>query len=186
MTSGKASARHFQRLRIIGPVFKDAGMDTTPAPGETLRQQQLRSRVFWFFAGAAVNYLLIATPFKWLRTHTSLPIWGISACSMGVSASFFFTWNYFINFRTDSRKRDALKRYVAAVICMWAASSALLSILKHYNAHLAFSIGRFPLDLDVVATQFFLSGIKFVLYHKWVFPLPRTGGNDETRMTNDE
>jgi hypothetical protein len=38
---------------------------------------------------------------------------------------------------------------------------------------MAFNFGRFPLDLDIIATQFFLSGLKFFLYHKWVFPLPK-------------
>lgn len=134
----------------------------------------LRSRVFWFLAGAAVNYLLIATPFKWLRTHhPGLPIWVVAASSLAVSTTFFFAWNYFINFRTDARKRDALARYLTAVACMWALSSATLTLLKHFNAHMAFSIGRFPLDLDIVATQFFLSGLKFFLYHKWAFPLAK-------------
>lgn len=137
------------------------------------RRQMLRSRIFWFLAGASLNYLLIATPFKWLRAHTELPIWAISACSLGVSTVFFFSWNYFINFRTDSRKRDALARYLAAVALMWVLSSATLTLLKHFNAHMAFSLGRFPLDLDIVATQFFLSGLKFFLYHKWAFPLPK-------------
>jgi len=150
-------------------------MDLTPAAVETRRKQQLRSRVFWFLAGAAVNYLLIATPFKWLKTHTAMPTWAISACSFGVSSSFFFVWNYFINFRTDSRKRDALARYLAAVVCMWLLSSATLTGLKQIDAHLAFNIGRFPLDLDIIATQFFLSWLKFFLYHKWVFPLAGEG-----------
>ncbi len=146
-------------------------IDPPRAPSE--RQQMLRSRIFWFLAGASVNYLLIATPFKWLRTHTDLPIWAISACSLGISTSFFFTWNYFVNFRTDSRKRDALARYLFAVGCMWALSTGTLTLLKHFNAHMAFNLGRFPLDLDIVATQFFLSGLKFFLYHVWVFPLPK-------------
>jgi putative flippase GtrA len=141
-----------------------------PAPS---RRQMLRSRVFWFLAGASVNYLLISTPFRWLRANTELPIWAVSACSLGISTTFFFAWNYFINFRTDSRKRDALARYLSAVACMWVLSSATLTLLKHFDAHLAFSVGRFPLDLDIVATQFFLSGLKFFLYHKWAFPLPK-------------
>ncbi len=152
--------------------------DTTLVRPE--RQQMLRSRIFWFFAGATVNYLLIATPFKWLRTHTELPIWGVSACSLGVSTTFFFSWNYFINFRTDSRKRDALARYLTAVACMWFLSTGTLTLLKHFNMNLALSLGRFPLDLDIVATQFFLSGLKFFLYHIWVFPLPKEGARGES------
>jgi putative flippase GtrA len=133
-------------------------------------RQQIRMRLFWFIAGSAVNYLLISTPFKWLRLHTDLPLWAVSACSIGVSTTFFFGWNYFVNFRTDSRKRDALPRYLAAVALMFSLSSATLTLLKHFDMRMAFSLGRFPLDLDIVATQFFLAGLKFSLYHKWVFP----------------
>lgn len=137
------------------------------------RRQKVRARFVWFLAGAGVNYLLILLPFKWLKAHTDLPLVAISACSIGISASFFFVWNYFINFRGDSRKRDALPRYLGAVLLMSALSTALLTLLKQYNAHMRFDIGKFPLDLDIVATQFFLAGLKFFLYHKWVFPLPK-------------
>jgi putative flippase GtrA len=150
-------------------------MENVLSPLRPERKQQLRARIFWFLAGASINYLLIATPFKWLRANTDLPIWATAACSLAISTSLFFAWNYFINFRTDSRKRDALARYLTAVIFMWALSSATLTLLKHFNAHMAFNLGRFPLDLDIVATQFFLSGLKFCLYHLWVFPLPKDG-----------
>jgi putative flippase GtrA len=136
-------------------------------------RQALRTRFFWFVAGAGVNYLLISIPFKWLKTHTTLPTWGTAACSLAVSSTFFFVWNYFINFRTDSRKRDALPRYIAAVAFMWMLSTGLLTLLKSHDFHFSVSLGHFPIDLDIVATQFFLAGLKFFLYHKWVFPLPK-------------
>jgi hypothetical protein len=137
------------------------------------RPQQLRSRLFWFAAGAALNYLLIATPFGWLQAHTALPIWAISACSVGISTTFFFAWNYFVNFRTAASERTVLARYLLAVLLLWLLSSAVLTLLKHFDAHLAFSIGSRALDLDIVGTQCFLSGLKFLLYHKWVFPLSK-------------
>jgi hypothetical protein len=130
-------------------------------------------RFLWFLAGSGLNYLLIATPFKWLKLNTEMSTWAIAACSMGVSATFFFLWNYFINFRTHTRKRDALPRYIGAVVCMWVLSSNLLAFLKHNDYHHAFAVGRIGLDLDVIATQFFLAGLKFFLYHKWVFPVPK-------------
>ena len=130
-------------------------------------------RFFWFVAGAGVNYLLISIPFTWLRAHTDFPVWEVSACSLAVSTSFFFVWNYFINFRTDTRKRDALPRYILAVALMWLLSTGTLTLLKSVDFHFALSLGKFPIDLDIVATQFFLSGLKFFLYHKWVFPLPK-------------
>lgn len=150
-------------------------MSDTSALGASPKKQHVNARFFWFIAGAGVNYLLIATPFKYLRTHTALPILAVSACSLAISTCFFFFWNYFVNFRTDSRKRDALARYLAAVAGMWALSTLTLTALKHYNFHLSLSLGRFPLDLDIIATQFFLGGFKFLLYHKWAFPARKDG-----------
>jgi hypothetical protein len=135
------------------------------------KKQHVGARFFWFLAGAGVNYLLISTPFKYLRLHyPELPVIAVSACSLAISATFFFFWNYFVNFRTDSRKRDALGRYITAVAGMLLLSTLTLDWLKHLNFDLHFSIWRFPLDLDIVATQFFLGGFKFLLYHKWAFP----------------
>ena len=138
------------------------------------RRRQLLRRLFWFGAGAGVSYLLIATPFRLLETHTALPVWAVSACSIGVSTTFFFVWNYTINFPTRARKRDALARYLAAVTLIWVLSSTTLTILKHVHVGLDLAIGPAVLDMDIVATQVLLSGLKFLLYHKWVFPLDVT------------
>jgi putative flippase GtrA len=148
-------------------------MTNQNATGSSKPRQSLQSRLIWFLAGAGVSYLLISTPFKLLSKHTHLPIWAISTCSIGVSTCFFFVWNYFLNFRTDSRKRDALARYLGAVAVMWILSSTMLTALKHFNAGMSLNLGRFQLDLDIIATQFFLAGLKFFLYHKWAFPLPK-------------
>lgn len=160
----------------------DQPLQAPASPAKPKPPQTLQSRIFWFLVGAVVNYLVISTPFKYLRLHTGLSLTAVSACSVGVSTLFFFVWNYFVNFRGDSRRRDALARYLVAVAAMWAAQSTLLSTLKHVNFNLALSLGRFPIDLDIVATQFFIGGFKFLLYHLWVFPgrpaaLPR-GGQD--------
>ena len=146
-------------------------MDTATEPAKSSRT--LRWRMFWFLAGSGVNYLLIATPFKYLRTHTALPVWQISACSIAVGTVFFFLWNYFVNFRTDARKRDALARYLAAVAMLYVMSTALLTIFKSFDAHLSLNLGRYPVDLDVVATQLCLSWLKFIVYHKWAFPVAK-------------
>jgi len=135
------------------------------------RKQTLRSRIFWFCAGAVVNYLFIATPFKYLKNHTGLSVAAISACSIGLSTTFFFGWNYFINFRSDSRRRDALARYLAAVFVMWLVSSTTLTLFKSVNFHFSLTLGQYPVDLDVVATQILIGGFKFLLYHRWVFPV---------------
>ena len=126
--------------------------------------------MLWFAVGAALNYLLIATPFRYLSVHTSLPVWAISACSVGVATAFFFVWNFFVNFRSDALARTVLPRYGAAVVAMWLVSTLILTGLKHINAGLDVAVGDVPLDLDVLGTQCVLGGIKFLLYHLWVFP----------------
>ena len=168
-----ATFRHFCLLPARPIPYTPRPMkDLTDLPPPK-RRQKARARFAWFVGGSVANYLLIATPFKWLKLHTALPTLAVSACSIGVGASFFFVWNYFINFRGDSRKRDALPRYLGAVLLMSALSSGLLTLLKGHDSHHAFSILGHALDLDIVATQFFLAGLKFFLYHKWVFPLPK-------------
>ena len=97
----------------------------------------------------------------------------LRVAAVAVSTTFFFIWNYFINFRTDLRKRDALPRYVAAVAAMWLLQSGILSAFKYFNVHSNVYLGHVPIDLAIVATQFLPSGLKFYLYHKWVFPLPK-------------
>lgn len=153
-------------------------METSTAPIQDPAKQALRSRLIWFLAGAAFNYVLISVPFHYLETHSSLPRLAISACSMGISTSVFFVWNYFVNFRTDSRKRDALKRYAIAALSMMALSTLLLTALKSFNLHLRFNFGRFNPDLDVLTTQAALAGLKFFIYHKWAFPVAKTEPSD--------
>ena len=148
-------------------------MAENPDPDPPQSRQALRMRLFWFLAGAGVNYLLISIPFNWLKSHTHLPLLAITGSSMAVSTSFFFVWNYFINFRTNVRKRDALPRYLLAVGCMLLLSSLTLATFEHFNPYGLLRIGHVPINLNIVATQFFLSGLKFFLYHKWVFPLPK-------------
>lgn len=150
---------------------------------DTPAKRALWTRLFWFFAGAGVNYLLIATPFKYLKAHSDLSTGSIAACSMAVSATFFFLWNYFINFRSDSRKRDALARYLAAVVALWAISSLILSTFKRFDAHMSVTLGKYPLDLDIVATQACFGWLKFIVYHKWVFPVAKTKPVGEAKVS---
>lgn len=155
----------------------------TALPAQSKSEQTLQSRIFWFLVGAVVNYVVISTPFKYLKLHTDLSVTAISACSVGISTAFFFVWNYFVNFRGNSRRRDALARYLAAVFCMWAAQSTLLSALKHVNFNLG---ARLPIDLDIVATQFFIGGFKFLLYHFWVFPVNSRQPKNAARPTAEQ
>lgn len=153
-------------------------MTESPTPASPLdttaprKKNVLWVRIFWSLAGSVVNYLLIATPFKYLSHHTQLPTIAISAMSYAVGVTVFFFWNYFVNFRTAMHKHEALKRYLLVATTMYLLQSLILTGLKSVNFHHSLGIGRFALDLDVIATQV-LGSFKFILYHLWAFPVEK-------------
>lgn len=168
------AARATDGLQPCGRSAPDAiprPMNQTEGALPAKSRQSLLERVLLFvFAGPILNYLLIAGSFRVFRSYEQLPLWAVSACSIGVSAIVFFFWNYFLNFRTGSRKRHAFGRYVVAVIVLWAVTSAILYAFKTFDANMKLNLGRFSIDLDVVATQLCFGWIKFLVYHQWVFP----------------
>ncbi len=150
-----------------GEDTKQAG---SAASSSRAKKQSLFSRILWFCAGAGVKYFVVLLPFNYLRAHTSLSTIVISGLSLAVSTVFFFFWNYFLNFRTESSPGQALPRYLAAASFMWLASTLLLSSLKGLNLCAGFRIDNYPVDVDIIIMQGLLSGVKFLLYHKWAFP----------------
>ena len=153
------------------PYRRHMGNDVESKP--QTKRQTLKRRILWSLAGAVANYLLIALPFKYLNAHTDWPTWLKSACSAGVGAVFFFFWNYFVNFRTDSRKRDAFTRYLTVVVIVWAVTAGLLTAFKHFDAKLSLNLGHLSLDLDVITVQLCMGWLKFIIYHKWAFPVAK-------------
>jgi hypothetical protein len=75
------------------------------------------------------------------------------------------------------RKREALPRYLAAVGFMYVLQWITLTLMKHHNGHLALSLFGHPLDLDILGSQALLAGVKFPLYHKWAFPVAKSGAS---------
>ncbi len=140
-------------------------MESSADPAKTRSRQILARRLFWFMAGAGFSYLMITTPFDWLKKHTHFPVLLISACSYTVSTCLFFLWNYFVNFRTDVQKHEAFYRYLAAVVLMACLNSLLLAFLELWHPYSGHGV-----HFNVIATQFLLAGPKFALYHKWAFP----------------
>lgn len=133
-------------------------------------KQSVVERMIWFVVGGAgsagMNTLLTQTfdhTLHW-RTGPSL------AVSFGIMTVFFFFWNYFINFRTSAVWKDCLWRYLLAVaICYGLNVLISFSAIKKFGAEKSFS--RF---LIITAVLSVTGGVKFLLYHFWVFP---HGGN---------
>jgi hypothetical protein len=150
-----------------------AGMEKTGKPAQSTGQ-----RIIWFLVGAVVNYLLISTPYGWLKKNTEFAPWALAACSLAVSTTFFFIWNYFVNFRTASRKREAFPRYLAVVAVMYVISTSLLTLFKSIKGGLELQVAGSPIDLDIVALQLCLGWVKFIVYHKWAFPAAKGAISD--------
>lgn len=137
------------------------------AAAEPKSEQTLLARVFWFGVGGGFSVLLNNGPFHWLRTHGGLPDW----LALGISLSFvtviFAIWNYYVNFRTKSGWKECQFRYLSAVgFCYLLTYSISMLGIKKWAA------GRtdwLPYAI-VAATQVGVSGVKFLLYHKWVYP----------------
>lgn len=142
-------------------------MQTTRAAAP--RKQSVSLRFALFLVGGVVNYLLISAPLAYLKHHhPAMPEFVKVGLSVTVSTTFFFFWNYFINFRTGSRKRDALVRYLIAAGSLWALQWLILWALNGIDEHPL--LWAFKINRDVVATQFCLGGFKFLIYHYWAFP----------------
>jgi len=129
---------------------------------EPVPKQPLAWRLLWFVIGGVMSTALNAGPFKLMRDYAHWPTPVCYALSLLLVTTVFAIWNYYINFRTDRSLRDCTGRYLMCVALCSAINYALvLSGLK------AWGHGW----LVVIATvQVGMGGVKFLLYHFWVYP----------------
>jgi len=129
------------------------------------KHQSLVSRFLWFGIGGGMSVALNLGPFAWMRTHTKLP----DAVALGISllcvTVIFSIWNYFLNFRTQRGFRECQTRYLTAVaFCYLLTYSLALTGIKKWGGTNAVACAI------VGACQVAVAGVKFVLYHHWVYP----------------
>ena len=133
----------------------------TPPP-----RQSLVSRLFWFGVGGAFSVALNLGPFHWLHEHGGLPDAAALAISLTCVTAIFSAWNYLVNFRTSRGWRECQVRYLSAVVlCYLLTYTIALTGIKQWGGTslwLKYAI--------VAGTQIGVSGIKFLLYHFWVYP----------------
>jgi putative flippase GtrA len=150
---------------------KSAVMNNSESPFKRLYNlvvvgPSIFSRIFWFALGGPLsigtNYTIFA-----VANHGM----GLSrAVSLGISQTIvtvlFFLWNYFLNFRTSKNWGECLPRYVAALAVCFAATYTLnLTGMKQL------ACGSRLLEFAVmVGSTVLVSGVKFLLYHFWVYP----------------
>lgn len=134
-------------------------------PSASAPRQPLLSRIFWFGVGGGCSVLLNLGPFHWLRTHGGLADGVALAISLTCVTIIFSIWNYLVNFRTQRAWRECQARYLAAVgVCYLLTYTIALSGIQQWGKTPLLAYGI------VAATQIAVSGVKFLLYHFWVYP----------------
>jgi putative flippase GtrA len=138
-------------------------------------QQSILSRLFWFGVGGGLSVAINASIFFLIRDWLGWPEAGALAVSLVVVTTVFAIWNYRLNFRTNRDWRECLARYLAAVAFCFVLNYAIgLTGIKQLG-------GTRLRILGVLFTvQVLVSGVKFLLYHHWVYPRAAVGSQPIT------
>jgi putative flippase GtrA len=139
-------------------------MESTPVSKKQTKQP-LAARLGFFVLGGVGSTTLNSSILDATKHFWGWPYVAGYAFSAASTALVFFLWSYFINFRTSRVWKNCLGRYVACVL-LALLMNYLIGIcgLKHFGST---RLARF---LVIGVVQSFTGGIKFLLYHFWVFP----------------
>lgn len=132
---------------------------------ETTARQSIFSRVFWFAVGGFLSVGVNWSIFYVFRHKLDLPVWVALGISLTAITTIFSVWNYFVNFRTGRAWHECLYRYFAAIAFCYVLNYVIsLSGIKGigHTKTLEFAV--------ITAVQILVSGVKFLLYHFWVYP----------------
>lgn len=139
------------------------------------RLRPLAIRIFWFGFGGALSVFLNAGPFHLLRTRAGLSGHWAYAISLCFATGLFLFWNYYINFRTSASFRSCAARYLVAVgLCTTINYLTVISGLKLRPGWWLAIIGT---------VQVGMGGVKFLLYHFWVYPAAHIAEKPESAAT---
>lgn len=132
------------------------------------RPQSLPERLGWFLVGGLLSNSLNYAPFEFLRSVLHFSEWGALAISFTFATTVFAIWNYKVNFRTSSGFRECLPRYLAVLlICTGISYLITLAGIKQWGQ------GKLMAFLIMFSVQTPIAALKFVVYHKWVYPSAR-------------
>ncbi len=127
--------------------------------------QSILSRLFWFGVGGGLSVAINSTIFFIVRGRLGWPDWSALAVSLVVVTTVFAIWNYRINFRTERGWRECLHRYLAAIAICFAINYVVsLTGLKQFGST------RLGVVLVFLCVQTPVAAVKFLLYHRWVYP----------------
>jgi putative flippase GtrA len=128
-------------------------------------KQPLVARLGFFVLGGVGSTVLNKNILAAAQHFLHWPLAAAYACSVTSTAFIFFLWSYFINFRTARVWKDCLGRYIACQLLALGMNYAIAVCgLKQFGSQGL--VGY----LVIGTVQSFTGGIKFLLYHYWVFP----------------
>lgn len=144
-------------------------MQASPEPALTpVPKQPLHWRLIWFVVGGIISVGINAGPYVYMCDTLHWPMQVSYAVSLTLATAIFAVWNYYINFRTDRSLRDCMPRYLGCVaLCSAINYIVAVSGLKAMGHEWLGGIGRI---LIIATVQIGMGGIKFLLYHFWVYP----------------
>ncbi|HEX4086766.1 MAG TPA: GtrA family protein [Chthoniobacteraceae bacterium] len=128
-------------------------------------KQPLVSRLGFFVLGGVGSTLINSSLLELAKDRWAWPYAAGYAFSTASTAVIFFLWSYFVNFRTSRVWRNCLGRYLCCVI-----AAQLLNYLIGLCGLRQFGSTHLMRILVIGVVQSFTGGIKFLLYHFWVFP----------------
>lgn len=119
-------------------------------------------RLLGFGVGGALSYGLNLGAFVVLHEWHSFDQGLAYAISLTLVTGVNFTWSYFVNFRTDATIRACLPRYAATLLSCY--------VLNYTLAQAGFAWWPETEKLVILGALVLAAGVKFVIYHLWVFP----------------
>ena len=130
-----------------------------------VKKQSLPTRVLFFAIGGALSSGLNTGIFKFFSLALHLPRPGALACSILTTTVIFFLWSYHINFRTSQVWKNCIGRYLTCVATCQLTNYAVVSTCMSF-----WGSEWKKLWLINVGVMSVTGGVKFLLYHFWVFP----------------
>jgi len=124
------------------------------------------SRIFYFILGAPLSMGINLGIFFLVNNKLGYSKDAAYFVSLTTVTIVFSLWNYFINFRSARNYADCLPRYIAALGCCYAINYLLARTGFKQIAH----DSKLLQAAVIVTSTFLVSGVKFLLYHYWVYP----------------
>lgn len=153
------------------PPSAESARDTPPAaPRGRRKAAPLIERIFWYGVAAVVTLSLNPALFTLFHKVLGWAEYLALAASLTLVGILQFIWSYFVGFRTQDHWTTSARRQgatlVGALLLSYVLGLIFLPVFPQFQKSV------------LVAVQVFVAGVKFVVYHYWVYPdreaAPRT------------